>query len=75
MDYNFYLVVASIGWTLVIAAAMVGSVLVVTGRFDTVNNKLEDIKSVLHIVKTDVATLKSEFSLMKKDVEELKNNK
>lgn len=75
MDYTFYLVVASIGWTLVIAAAMVGSVLVVTGRFDTVNNKLEDIKSVLHIVKTDVATLKSEFSLMKKDVEELKNNK
>ena len=43
--------------------------------FDTVNNKLEDIKSELHIVKTDVATLKSEFSLMKKDVEELKNNK
>ena len=60
MDYTFYLVIASIGWTLVITAAMVGSVLVVTGRFDAVNNKLDDIKSELHIVKTDVSTLKTD---------------
>ena len=68
MDYTFYLVIASIGWTLVITAAMVGSVLVVTGRFDAVNNKLDDIKSGLHIVKTDVSTLKTDVSTLKTDV-------